>query len=197
VSPATGIAVVALVFSLSGVGLAASKYVISSTSQIKPSVLKSLRGARGAPGVSGSVGATGAIGPTGPIGPTGAAGANGAPGATGAPGANGTAHAWAVVASNGSLVADVNVTGVSHTANSGTYCLTLAAGSGANPAYAVVSENEDSSIGGFAFVNKTAHDCAPGQAEIDTGILIQGSTTTAGSSLDSSDDDAGFTVLFP
>jgi hypothetical protein len=68
---------------------------------------------------------------------------------------------------------------------------------GAKPAYAVVSENEDSSIGRFAYVNKSAPDCAPGQAEIDTEILIQGSRTTAGSSLDSSDDDAGFTVLFP
>jgi hypothetical protein len=94
VSPATGIAVVALLFSLSGVGLAASKYMITSTSQIKPSVLKSLRGARGAAGVNGSVGATG---PTGATGPAGAAGASGA---AGAPGAPGPSHAYSSVGNN-------------------------------------------------------------------------------------------------
>ena len=67
-SPATAIACVALFFSLAGTGLAASKYLISSTSQIKPSVLKSLKGKQG------SRGPAGAQGSTGPAGAAGAAG---------------------------------------------------------------------------------------------------------------------------
>jgi hypothetical protein len=80
-SPATAIASVALFFSLGGVSLAASKYLITSTSQIKPSVLKSLHGEQGPQG------------PRGVAGVAGTAGANGAPGANGAqgpPGATGS-----------------------------------------------------------------------------------------------------------
>lgn len=63
-SPATAISLVALFFSLGGVGLAASKYIITSTHQIKPSVLKKLegKGPAGTPGAPGAVGATGAAG---------------------------------------------------------------------------------------------------------------------------------------
>lgn len=70
-SPATLIATAALFFSLGGTGLAASRYLITSTSQIKPSVLRHLQGARGpagAPGASGIAGPVGASGPMGPIG---------------------------------------------------------------------------------------------------------------------------------
>ena len=42
-SPTVTIASIALFFSLAGTGLAASKYLITSTSQIKPSLLKALR----------------------------------------------------------------------------------------------------------------------------------------------------------
>jgi hypothetical protein len=62
-SPA--IAWVALFFSLTGTGLAASRYVITSTSQIKPSVRRALRGPEGPPGAAGPQGPTGATGPTG------------------------------------------------------------------------------------------------------------------------------------
>jgi hypothetical protein len=43
-SPATMIALIALFFALGGSALAASHYLISSTSQIKPSVLRAIRG---------------------------------------------------------------------------------------------------------------------------------------------------------
>jgi hypothetical protein len=75
------VAVIALIMALSGGAYAAQKYVISSTKQIKPSVLKSLQGKTGA------------------TGPAGAAGAKGDNGANGNPGANGTNGTSATTAS--------------------------------------------------------------------------------------------------
>lgn len=69
-SPATVIATVALFFALGGTALA-SHYFITSTNQIKPSVLNKLKGKRGPRG------ATGPMGPTGPAGPQGATGLQG------------------------------------------------------------------------------------------------------------------------
>jgi hypothetical protein len=75
-SPAVAIASVALFFSLAGTGLAASKYLITSTSQIKPSVLKTLEGKKGPAGTPGANGAAGAVGAPGAAGTPGAAGAS-------------------------------------------------------------------------------------------------------------------------
>lgn len=75
------VAMIALVLGLVGGAYAAKKYVITSTSQIKPSVLKKLKGQAGPAGPQGAPGAQG--------GP-GAAGANGKDGAAGATGQNGT-----------------------------------------------------------------------------------------------------------
>lgn len=62
-------ATLALVLSMSGAALAANHYLINSTKQIKPSVIRKLRGD------TGRRGSTGARGPTGITGPaTGAAG---------------------------------------------------------------------------------------------------------------------------
>ncbi len=101
-SPATVLAVVALVFAMTGGAYAAKKYLITSTKQISPSVLKQLQGKAGVvgvPGVAGVQGAQGSAGPAGPAGSAGAkgetgpAGAKGAIGATGAAGVKGTAGA--------------------------------------------------------------------------------------------------------
>jgi len=93
------IAVFALVFAMTGGAYAAKKLLITSTSQISPKVLKSLKGNAGAKGANGAAGATGpaggtgpagATGPAGPVGPAGTPGAPGAPGEKGQKGENGT-----------------------------------------------------------------------------------------------------------
>jgi hypothetical protein len=64
------VAWLALFVALGGTSLAASNYVINSTKQINPKVLKKLkgnRGARGAPGAKGPAGAPGAAGATGSV----------------------------------------------------------------------------------------------------------------------------------
>lgn len=72
-------ATIALVFAMGGTAVAAKHYLITSTSQIKPTVLKKLKGNPGAKGATGVQGATG----------QGAAGAQGATGAQGPAGPEG------------------------------------------------------------------------------------------------------------
>jgi hypothetical protein len=75
---------VALVFAMTGGAYAAKHYLITSTKQISPAVLKQLQGKRGAAGTQGSAGPAGAAGPQGPQGSPGAAGTKGENGASGA-----------------------------------------------------------------------------------------------------------------
>jgi hypothetical protein len=70
-------ATLALVLSMSGGALAASHYLINSTKQINPKVLKKLKGNTGPKGLTGLTGLTGATGATGGTGGTGAAGKDG------------------------------------------------------------------------------------------------------------------------
>jgi hypothetical protein len=76
-------ATLALLFAMSGGALAAGHYLISSTKQVSPKVLKQLKGARGPAGAAGAAGAEGKGGATGPQGPEGKAGADGTNGASG------------------------------------------------------------------------------------------------------------------
>jgi hypothetical protein len=76
-------ATLALLFAMSGGALAAGHYLISSTKQVSPKVLKQLKGARGPAGAAGAAGPEGKAGATGPQGPEGKAGTNGAGGTNG------------------------------------------------------------------------------------------------------------------
>lgn len=71
------VATLALVFAMSGGAIAANHYLITSTKQISPKVIKKLKGNAGPQGKQGPVGKTG---PTGATGPTGQTGKEGPPG---------------------------------------------------------------------------------------------------------------------
>lgn len=64
----TAIACLALFLATTGSAIAAGHYLVSSTSQIKPSVLKALKGKRGPAGPAGSQGAQGPAGTAGAAG---------------------------------------------------------------------------------------------------------------------------------
>jgi hypothetical protein len=66
--------VIALVFAMGGTAIAAHHYLLSSESQIKPSLLKQLEGSIGAAGPAGSAGQNGSNGSNGSQGPAGPAG---------------------------------------------------------------------------------------------------------------------------
>ncbi|HWX88373.1 MAG TPA: hypothetical protein VNX67_09375 [Solirubrobacteraceae bacterium] len=77
------VALLALFIALGGSAVAANHYLINSTAQINPKILKKLRGDIGPAGTNGSNGTAGAAGATGPQGPAGEKGETGPKGATG------------------------------------------------------------------------------------------------------------------
>ena len=76
-------ATLALIMAMSGGALAASHYLITSTKQISPKVLRKLKGRKGRTGATGAPGITGTQGPLGLQGSKGTRGPEGAPGAPG------------------------------------------------------------------------------------------------------------------
>lgn len=82
-SYANVVATLALVFAMSGGALAASHYLITSTKQISPKVIKKLKGKTGPPGSPGRTGAGGAQGPAGTAGAKGEMGPKGETGPKG------------------------------------------------------------------------------------------------------------------
>ena len=83
------VATLAMVFAMTGGAYAASKYLITSTKQIKPAVLASLKGAKGAAGASGAQGTAGPQGAAGAAGKEGPAGKDGKEGPAGKEGPRG------------------------------------------------------------------------------------------------------------
>lgn len=108
-------ATLALVFAMTGGAYAAHHYLITSTKQISPKVIKALKGKRGPQGLPGAPGKEGLPGK------------EGAPGKEGPPGKPGSALAYIHLNANGTIDESLssNVTGatVEHTASSGIYCV--------------------------------------------------------------------------
>jgi hypothetical protein len=76
ISYANVTATLAIVLSMSGGALAANHFLLNSTKQISPKVLKKLKGRTGPTGPQGLTGPKGSTGPTGTTGPTGKEGKN-------------------------------------------------------------------------------------------------------------------------
>ncbi len=103
------VSTMALLFAMSGGAMAANHYLITSTRQISPKVLKAFKGRAGSAGAQGTTGPPGVAGPAGKQGADGSAGVEGKAGAEGKGGAEGKAGAegkpgadatrlWAVIA---------------------------------------------------------------------------------------------------
>jgi hypothetical protein len=90
-STATILALCAVFIALGGTAVAASHFLITSTNQIAPGVLRALHGARGPAGAKGGTGPHGPAGRQGAQGPTGARGPTGAQGPQGTTGPQGPA----------------------------------------------------------------------------------------------------------
>jgi hypothetical protein len=86
------------------------------------------------------------------------------------------------------------VTGVSHTTKRGIYCIGLDAG--IDPTGAIASLATPSAATGVLTVPNSTN-CAAGEVEVDTFILVQGDANTPGTPLNTVLVDGGFTVAVP
>jgi hypothetical protein len=162
ISYANVAATLALVFSMTGGAMAAHHYLITSTKQISPKVVKALAGK------TGKAGKPGPIGPGGPQGPSGKDGTNGAPG---------TAIAYALVNADGTVdpahskgITSANVTREAISA----YCFR---GLGFTPKAAVATVQLSPSAPMFyaslAIPGSVANDCStsPSPAQVEVGTI--------------------------
>jgi hypothetical protein len=188
-------ATLALVLSMSGGALAANHYLINSTRQISPKVLKRLEGNTGPPGPVGPTGPPGATALAGATGAMGAIGATGAAGARGATGAAGTAKVFGMVTAGGSLATTVpskNVASVSKVAE-GKYCIAPSE-PGISPSNTLIVASMDASgtNGGNAITRSSAVNCPLGQFEVDTILYKE-----TGSGIFSEFDAEPFSFVIP
>lgn len=156
--PAVILSVIALVLAIGGTSYAARKYVITSTRQIAPKVLKQLKGAQGPRGVQGT---------QGPLGPQGPQGPQGIPGTPGAPG---SARAYAQVVTNdpnNPFYADnVGLPGQPRHIGVGKLCLPAPAG--VNPDTSVLMLTLSGGSAGFVTQRSRNDSCRVGEFEVWT-----------------------------
>jgi Collagen triple helix repeat (20 copies) len=161
------VAWLALFVALAGTSFAATHYTLTSTEQIKPSVLKALRGARGTKGPQGPAGPQGA---QGPAGVPGAEGPTGPAGQKGATGEAGTARAYAHVSKSGH-VDSANVKGLDveqPTGESGVYCI-----SGLTFAPANVVATIDANEGIVPLISATVGPSKVAKCAGDTQVTVE------------------------
>jgi hypothetical protein len=213
-SPATVIAGLALVFAMTGGAYAAKKYLITSTKQISPSVLKQLQGKAGAPGAAGAQGAQGPAGPGGPAGPSGSGGAKGetgpagvkgekgATGATGAKGATGETGftstlpskktetgAWTIGAAGGASGVFVNA------AISFPIPLAAPGAAEASAFFFNQHETEEEKFGSTGCSGSAANPTAPPGKLCVYTMFEEGSHTSGGYEVKSLESPAGFSAF--
>jgi hypothetical protein len=146
------VATLALLFAMSGGALAATHYLVNSTKQINPKVLRRLRGKTGSAGPQGP---TGSQGLTGIPGPGGAQGKEGTRGKEGVEGPRGPSEVYEVHLSKPSA------TGQNHTLTlsslpAGTYAIFGKAGlipteRKSGPARCELSAEDDSDVSSLIF----------------------------------------------
>jgi hypothetical protein len=158
-------ATLALVLSMSGGALAANHYLINSTRQINPRVLKRLRGTTGPQGPPGPATLAAQPGPAGP------------PGAAGGTGPAGTARAFGAVTAAGLVSGPSrNVATVTQVA-SGKYCI-ASSEPGVSPSNTliVVALDASGTNGGNALARSHPVNCPAEQFEVDTIVYRETGT---------------------
>jgi hypothetical protein len=190
----------ALFFALTGTSYAATTLLpgnsVGTEQVINHSLLKvdfkagqlprGAAGPQGAQGPKGDAGPQGAQGGTGPQGAQGATGLQGTQGNQGIQGVPGTAHAYGLVAPNGTLTRSKNVTGVTNP-SSGKWCIALAGIDTSQTVLLTAPDlaTDDTGFGGtngeqtiVEWGSGNGPNCVAGQQEVYTGFR---SVSTSGS----------------
>jgi hypothetical protein len=160
-SDANVVATLALLFAMGGSAIAANHYLINSTKQINPKVLKKLKGQRGRTGfgIQGQPGPTGKNGLAGKNGPTGATGPTGAQGTPGTPG---SARGFAYVKADGTVEGKGGSIDIAiHKVSTGEYCLILTPRQEFRAPILATLQGEDSTAGLISVNTAFGSDCNP------------------------------------
>ena len=167
----------ALLLAMSGGAYATSKYVITSTKQIKPSVLAQLKGKNGKDGPAGPQGLQGPTGAAGAKGETGAPGFEGKEGTAGKNGENGKEGSpWTA---DGTLPSGKTETG-SWSVSAGPENLPFTSISFAIPLTAALTETEVHYVAGSGKTAQCPGTASKPEAESGSLCVYQGTEVVAG-----------------